>query len=90
MMIFSVASNPMVVRRNAALSADQLAAALPDIEAAFTFPPDERDQVRGLVYDALIDSSTVDPHDVLDTLPRRARWAADRAMGLVSVCLPTI
>lgn len=75
---------------NAALSVHELAAALPDIEAAFMFPPDERLQVRGLLYDALVDSATLDSDDVLDTLPRRARWVADRAMGLVSVCLPII
>ena len=70
---------------NFILPASQLASALPGIRAAFTFAPDERSQVRARMDEALADCAPLDVDDVLDTLPRRATWAADRAMGLTSV-----
>ncbi|MDT3444373.1 hypothetical protein QOZ89_32930 [Pseudofrankia sp. BMG5.37] len=71
---------------NFILTPGQLSAALPGIVAAFSFSPRERIQIRGRVDEALADSAPHDIDDVLDTLPRRARWAADHSMGLVSIC----
>ncbi|WP_131803646.1 MULTISPECIES: hypothetical protein [Pseudofrankia] len=71
---------------NFILTPSQLTAALPDIQAAFAFSQLERDQVLGRVEEALLDSAPCDVDDVLDTLPRRAQWAADHAMGLASIC----
>jgi hypothetical protein len=70
---------------NFILAPSQLAAALPDIQTAFTFAQDERDQVHARMDEALVDCAPRNPDDVLDTLPRRAHRAADRAMGLASV-----
>ncbi|ONH27774.1 hypothetical protein BL253_21320 [Pseudofrankia asymbiotica] len=71
---------------NFVLKPGELPALLPGILAAFSFPPHERIQVRDRVDEALADSAPRDIDDVLDTLPRRARWAADNTMGLVSIC----
>ncbi|WP_007508864.1 MULTISPECIES: SDR family NAD(P)-dependent oxidoreductase [Pseudofrankia] len=71
---------------NFVLNPAQLAAALPGILAAFSFSPRERVQIRGRMDEALADSVPHDLDEVLETLSRRAQWAADRTMGLVSTC----
>jgi hypothetical protein len=70
---------------NFMLTSSQLAAALPDIEAAFTFAPEQRRLAHERMDQALVDSPILNSDEVLDTLPRRGRWAADRGLGLASI-----
>jgi hypothetical protein len=64
------------------LAPDELAEALPDIRAACAVG--DRGAVESRLADALADSAT-EPGEVFDALPRRAQWAVDRSMGLISV-----